>query len=76
MASSITQRLADLEARNAQADAARAAGLERAEDPDAAFVTAGQLREIVERLEKAETELKKLKGITTAHAVALKDEDK
>jgi len=28
------------------------------------------------RAEKAETELKKLKGITTAHAVALKDKDK
>ena len=76
MASSISQRLADLEARNAKVDAARTAALEKADDPETAFVTGAQLREVVERLEKAETELKKLKGITTAHAVALKDKDK
>jgi hypothetical protein len=35
-----------------------------------------RLAELEARLEKAETELKKLKGVTTAHAVALKDKDK
>jgi hypothetical protein len=35
-----------------------------------------RLAELEERAVKAETELKKLKGITTAHTVALKDKDK
>ena len=35
-----------------------------------------RLADLEERATKAETELKKLKGITTAHAVALKDKDK
>jgi hypothetical protein len=41
----------------------------------ASSITA-RLADLEARLEKAETELKKLKGITTAHAVALKDKDK
>lgn len=76
MANSIDTRLTALEERNAQADAARAAGLERAKDPAAAFVTGGQLREIVERLEKAETKAKQQHGTIVALQTALKDKDK
>lgn len=76
MANSIDTRLTALEERNAQADAARAAGLERAKDPEAAFVTAGQLREIVERLEKAETKAKQQHGTIVALQIALRDKDK
>jgi hypothetical protein len=35
-----------------------------------------RLTELAERLEKAETELRKLKGTVTAHGVALKDKGK
>ena len=35
-----------------------------------------RLDELEKRAEKAETELKKLRGTVTAHGVALKDKDK
>ena len=76
MASSLTARLDALEARNAQADEARAAGLKRASDPDAAFVTRADLRAVEERLEKAEKKAREQHGTIVALQTALKDKDK
>ena len=76
MANSLTTRLDALEERNVQVDAARAAALAKAQDPDAAFITGAELRDVVERLEKAEKKAKEQHGTIVALQVALKDKGK
>jgi hypothetical protein len=76
MANSIDTRLTALEERNAAADAARAAGLERAQDPDEAFVKGADLRALTERLEAAEVKAKQQHGTIVALQTALKAKDK